>query len=259
MYWSYLPMYKNINPTLFILASTLLINGCSWNGNMSEKEFSYRESILTKAKNYGGLITLYRNKLKTKENDSVRLKLANAYYLSGDTESSLYFLEPIAHKNDEPVYLLKAKNLINNNNDAAARIAIDKLLAMSPRNAEAHNIKGIILANNGEFNKAKNSINQSRNLFISDEIAMNNLAVIAMLDKRYAEAVRILLPDYLAGKRGNFMLHNLVFSLVKINDKTYAKKIILAEKMAKYPDELILALSQINIPYQDKMTTESEK
>ncbi|HDL6963599.1 TPA: tetratricopeptide repeat protein [Yersinia enterocolitica] len=252
-------MYKNINLTLVILASTLLINGCSWNSNMSKKEFSYRESILTKAKNYGGLITLYRNKLKTKEDDAVRLKLANAYYLAGDTESSLYFLEPIAYKKDEPVYLLKAKNLINNNNDAAARITIDKLLTMSPKNAEAHNLKGIILANNGEINKAENSINQSRNLFISDEIAMNNLAVIAMLDKRYAEAVRILLPDYLAGKRGDFMLHNLVFSLVKIDDKKYAKKIILAEKMAKYPDELILALSQINAPYQDKMTTEREK
>ncbi|HFR4114890.1 TPA: tetratricopeptide repeat protein [Yersinia enterocolitica] len=226
---------------------------------MSKKEFSYRESILTKAKNYGGLITLYRNELKIKENDTIRLKLANAYYLAGDTESSLYFLEPIAHKNDEPVYLLKAKNLINNNNNLAARIAIDKLLSMSPKNAEAHNIKGVILANNGEINKAEESINQSRNLFISDEIAMNNLAVIAMLAKRYTDAVRILLPDYLAGKRGNVMLHNLVFSLIKIGDKKYAKKIILAEKMVKDPDELILALSQINAPYQDKFTTYSEK
>lgn len=252
-------MYNNINPSLIILASTLLINGFSWNSNMSKKEFSYRESILTKAKNYGGLITLYRNELKIKENDTIRLKLANAYYLAGDTESSLYFLEPIAHKNDEPVYLLKAKNLINNNNNLAARIAIDKLLSMSPKNAEAHNIKGVILANNGEINKAEESINQSRNLFISDEIAMNNLAVIAMLAKRYTDAVRILLPDYLAGKRGNVMLHNLVFSLIKIGDKKYAKKIILAEKMVKDPDELILALSQINAPYQDKFTTYSEK
>ncbi|HHL2499863.1 TPA: tetratricopeptide repeat protein [Yersinia enterocolitica] len=252
-------MYKNINPTIIILASTLLINGCSWNGNMSEKEFSYRESILTKAKNHGGLITLYRNKLKIKENDTIRLKLANAYYLAGDTESSLYFLKPIVHKKDEAIYLLLAKNLINNNDDAAARIAIDKLLAMSQKNAEAHNIKGIILANNGEITMAEKYINQSRNLFISDETAMNNLAVIAMLDKRYTEAVRILLPDYLAGKRGSFMLHNLVFSLVKIDDKKYAKKIILAEKMAKDPDELILALSQINAPDKDQFPSERKK
>lgn len=252
-------MYKKIRNTIIISAFTLLTSGCSWNNDMSKKEFSYRESILTKAKNYNGLITLYRNKLKIKEDDTIRLKLAHAYYLAGDSESSLYFLEPISHKKDEEIYLLKAKNFIKNNNDIAARIAIDKLLAISPKNAEAHNIKGVILANNGELNQAKNSINQSRNLFISDEIAMNNLAVIAILDKRYTEAVRILLPDYLAGKKDTFMLHNLVFSLVKIDDKKYAKKIILAEKMAKDPDELILALSQVNAPYKDNFATESGK
>lgn len=178
-----------------------MINGCSWNNGMSKKEFSYRESILTKAKNYNGLITLYRNELKTKEDDDIRLKLANTYYLAGDTKSSLYYLSPIAHKPNESIYLLQAKNLINNNDDTAAKVVIDKLLVISPKNAEAHNIKGIIFANNGEINNAKNAIEQSRNLFISDETAMNNLAVIAILDERYSDAVRILLPDYLAGKK----------------------------------------------------------
>lgn len=252
-------MYKNSRRILIIFIFTLLINACSWNRDMSKKEFSYRESILTKAKNYGGLITLYRNKLKIKEDDTFRLKLSNAYYLAGDTESSLYFLKPITHKKDESIYLLQAKNLINKNDISTASIVINKLITMSPKNAEAHNMKGIILASNGEINEAKKSINQSRNLFISDEIAMNNLAVIAMLDKRYTEAVRILLPDYLAGKRGSFMLHNLVFSLVKIDDDKYAKKIILAEKMAKDPDELILALSQINTLDKDNLIAVSEK
>ncbi|MFV8801420.1 tetratricopeptide repeat protein [Yersinia sp. LJYL362] len=252
-------MYKNSRRILIIFIFTLLINACSWNRDMSRKEVSYRESILTKAKNYGGLITLYRNKLKIKEDDTFRLKLANAYYLAGDTESSLYFLEPIAHKKNESIYLLQAKNLINKNDDATASIVINKLITMSPKNAEAHNMKGIILASNGKINEAKKSINQSRNLFISDEIAMNNLAVVAMLDKRYTEAVRILLPDYLAGKRGSFMLHNLVFSLIKIDDDKYAKKIILAEKMAKDPDELILALSQINTLDKDNVISVSEK
>lgn len=87
---------------------------------------------------------------------------------------------------------------------------------------------------------------------------MNNLAVIAMLDNRYTDAVRILLPDYLAGKRGRLMLHNLVFSLVKVNDKRYAKKIIIAEKMAIEPDELILALSQVNRPYENKTSMDIE-
>lgn len=252
-------MYKKANNVIMLAIFILLLNGCSWNNGMNQKEFAYRENILTKANNYGGLITLYRNKLKIKEDDIVRLKLANAYYLAGDTHSSLYYLAPIAYKRDESIYLLLAKNLINNNDNLGAKIVIEKLLAMSPNNAEGHNINGIILANDGEINKAEKAIEKSRNLFISDETAMNNLAVIAILDERYKDAVRILLPDYLAGKRGSLMLHNLVFSLIKLDDKQYAERIIIAEKMAKDPNELILALSQVSVPYQDKFSSEIQK
>lgn len=245
-------MYKKFNTVIIFSTVALLINGCSWNDKMSKNEFTYRESILTKANNYSGLITLYRNKLKIKEDDDIRLKLANAYYMSGDSKSSLYYLKPIAYKQSDSIYLLQAKSLINENNNTDAHIVINKLLATSPNNAEAHNMDGIILANNGEMAKAENAIERSRDLFISDETAMNNLAVIAILDNRYTDAVRILLPNYLTGKRNSLMLHNLVFSLIKLDDKQYAKKIIIAEKMTKDADELILALSQVNNPYQDQ-------
>ncbi|HDL8432718.1 TPA: tetratricopeptide repeat protein [Yersinia enterocolitica] len=238
-------MNKKISITITALLFTVVLNGCSTHNSISSKEFYYRESILLKANNYPGLITLYRDKLKLKEDDSVRLKLANAYYLTGDIKSSLYYLRPISHKENASIYTLQIKNLISNNDNAAAKIVVNKLLAISPNNAEAHNLNGIILANDGEINKAEAAIEKSRSLFISDEIAMNNLAVTAMLDDRYSDAVRILLPDYLAGKRGSLMLHNLVFSLVQLGDTQYAKKIIVAEKMAENPDQLILALSQV--------------
>ncbi|EOI7470795.1 tight adherance operon protein, partial [Yersinia enterocolitica] len=203
-----------------------------------------------------GLITLYRNKLKVKEDESIRLKLANAYYLTGDSKSSLYYLQPISHKENASIYMLQAKNLINNNNNDEAKIVVSKLLAISPNNAEAHNLNGIILANEGEIHKSEIAIEKSRALFISDEIAMNNLAVVAMLDDRYTDAVRILLPDYLAGKRGRLMLHNLVFSLVQLGDIQYAKKIIVAEKMSDNPDQLVLALSQVASLRPESLTRE---
>ncbi|EPR6547135.1 tight adherance operon protein, partial [Yersinia enterocolitica] len=215
-----------------------------------------RESILLKANNHAGLITLYRNKLKVKEDESIRLKLANAYYLTGDSKSSLYYLQPISHKENASIYMLQAKNLINNNNNDGAKIVVSKLLAISPNNAEAHNLNGIILANEGEIHKSEIAIEKSRALFISDEIAMNNLAVVAMLDDRYTDAVRILLPDYLAGKRGRLMLHNLVFSLVQLGDIQYAKKIIVAEKMSDNPDQLVLALSQVASLRPENLTRE---
>ncbi len=49
------------------------------------------------------------------------------------------------------------------------------------------------------------------------------------------------------------MLHNLVFSLVQLGDTQYAKKIIVAEKMAENPDQLILALSQVTNLRQERL------
>ncbi|UXD26624.1 Flp pilus assembly protein TadD, contains TPR repeat [Yersinia enterocolitica] len=248
-------MNKKLNTIMIFLIFTFILSGCS-NNNVSNKEFYYRESILLKANNHAGLITLYRNKLKVKEDESIRLKLANAYYLTGDSKSSLYYLQPISHKENASIYMLQAKNLIDNNNNDGAKIVVSKLLAISPNNAEAHNLNGIILANEGEIHKSEIAIEKSRALFISDEIAMNNLAVVAMLDDRYTDAVRILLPDYLAGKRGRLMLHNLVFSLVQLGDIQYAKKIIVAEKMSDNPDQLVLALSQVASLRPESLTRE---
>lgn len=248
-------MYNKFKSILAISLFTFIITGCSSN-NLSKKEFSYRESNLLKANNYGGLISLYREQLKTKENDAVRLKLANAYYLAGDSQSSLYYSKPIVDKENESYYILQTKNLINSNDNVAAKIAVKKLLAISPKSSEAHNLHGIILANDGETHQAKIAFEQARTLFISDETAMNNLAVVAMLDERYTDAVRILLPDYLAGNKNPQLLHNLVFSLIQLGDTAYAKKIIIADKMATDPDELILALSQVSHLRQEKLSSE---
>lgn len=50
------------------------------------------------------------------------------------------------------------------------------------------------------------------------------------------------------------MVHNLVFSLIQLGDTQYAKKIIVAEKLAENPDELVLALSQVSHLTQEKLS-----
>lgn len=90
-------MFKAIKSAMAISIFIFLINGCTSN-TISKKEFSYRESLLVKANNYGGLINLYREKLKIREDDTVRIKLANAYYLAGDSKSSLYYLQSVSDK-----------------------------------------------------------------------------------------------------------------------------------------------------------------
>lgn len=242
-------MFKTIKSTMAISIFIFIINGCKSN-TFNQKEFTYRESLLLKANNHGGLINLYREKLKTREDDTVRIKLANAYYLAGDSKSSLYYLQSVTDKKTEYFHLIKTKNLINQNETIAAEIAVKELLTIAPNNAEAHNLNGIVLADSGDMQKSEKAFEQARALFITDEIAMNNIAVVAMLDNRYTDAVRILLPDYLAGNRNSQILHNLVFSLIKLGDTQYAKKIIIAEKIATEPDELLLALRQVEHLHQ---------
>lgn len=60
-------MNKKISITITALLFTVVLNGCSTHNSISSKEFYYRESILLKANNYPGLITLYRDKLKLKK------------------------------------------------------------------------------------------------------------------------------------------------------------------------------------------------
>ena len=75
--------------------------------------------------------------------------------------------------------------------------------------------------------------------------------MIAMLDKRYQDAVGILLPQYLRGRKQEQLLHNLVFSLVKVGDIRYAKNIIQNEGLSSNPDELVDALARITATGED--------
>ncbi|WP_261373935.1 tetratricopeptide repeat protein, partial [Yersinia similis] len=155
------------------------------------------------------------------------------------------------------IYLLQIKNLINKGDNSGATTVLHRLLSIAPHNPEAHNLKGIILANSGDTAGAHNAIIQSQALFIQEDIARNNIAVISMLEKRYKDAVKILLPDYLSGKRNSLILHNLVFALIKIGDTRYAKNIIEAERLSDNADELVLALSQVDsLPQEQSVIRE---
>lgn len=94
------------------------------------------------------------------------------------------------------------------------KIVVNKLLVILFDSVEVYNLNGIILVNDGEINKVEVVIEKLWFLFILDEIVMNNLVVIVMFDDCYSDVVRILLFDYLVGKRGSLMLYNLVFLLV---------------------------------------------
>ncbi|WP_159565999.1 tetratricopeptide repeat protein [Budvicia diplopodorum] len=238
-------MSKLISVSL-ALAFCLLLSGCHSLQSIDDKSLTYKEDILLSAKNYNGLIDLYRSWLKQKEDSTIRYKLANYYYLVGDGKSSLYYLQPLMEKPDDAIYLLQAKNLIALKEYDKAMHVTDMLLQRNPENGDAYNLKGIALAESGRLTDAKTAIERSRELFIADDVAINNLAMIAMIDNRYDDSVRLLLPQYLRGRKGDRLLHNLVFSLVKVGDTRYARDIIESEKLSDNSEDIIEALNQVN-------------
>ncbi|MEW5558786.1 tight adherance operon protein [Enterobacter asburiae] len=238
--------------TTVILLCLFTLGGCANQRPASRAELTTQEDILLKSKNYSGLISLYRGWLKNKEDSAVRLKLSQYYYQIGDYSSSLLYLQPLATSADPNVPILQAKNMIAMGDQAQAIRVTDRMLQHDPRSAEAWNLRGIAMALSGKLPESVQAIQKSRDLFIADEVAINNLAMVALLDRRYQDAVSLLLPQYLRGQRQPRLVHNLVLALVKVGDTRYARDIIQSEGLSGYPDEVVDALEQIG-PLQKGM------
>lgn len=231
---------------MLLTLTIVLLSGCVTQPLKTESDINYQEDILLKAKNYNGLITMYRSWLKKNDTPESRLKLSRYYYLAGDYKSSLYYLQPLNMSKDMRVSILQAQNMIALGDYGPAIRVTDRMLQQGPNNAEAFNLRGVALALSGKPGEGKRAIERSRELFIADDVAINNLAMIEMIDGRYQEAVGLLLPQYLRGKKQMQILHNLVLSLVKVGDRRYARNIVENENLAKDPDALIDALGSIS-------------
>lgn len=214
----------------------------------------FRESILIKANNYQGLLQLYRERLKEKDDPETQLKVAECYYMLSDYEASRYFLKPLLNHPElkEKAYLLQAKNLLDTGDKQGALQAVNKVIAKLPKDGAANNIKGIILAEQGDFNGALNSFNIARKELVDDEVVMNNMAMIAILREDYSQAIEYLMPIYNRGNNSNKIVHNLIFALVK--DKRYedVEAILKKEKMTENLNDLIESFDSISSIVEEK-------
>ena len=236
-----------------VLGMLILVSGCQpvnyrYDGSsgVDNRKIADKERLLLKTKNYESLIAINRDALKKKEDPEVRFRLAEYYYLAGNYNSSLHYL--LVSLNNNPsarVYLLQSKNLAAQQNYDAALKFVDMVIHKEPANGEALNLRGIILAQKGDLKQAMNAFKQGRNAFYPEEKAINNIALIHIADRRYSQAIQLLLPVYLRGYRDNHLTHNLIFALVKAGDLRYAKEIVKRENITRYPDTLIAALFEV--------------
>ena len=90
-------------------------NSASGGQKYTAQQMIEKEKFLESSNDYRGLISLYRDILKQREDDTVRYKLAESYYLVGDSKSSNFYLQPLNNKTGgkliNDVQLLQIKNI----------------------------------------------------------------------------------------------------------------------------------------------------
>ncbi|HDR0614311.1 TPA: tetratricopeptide repeat protein [Pasteurella multocida] len=247
-------MFFKFTKKIVFVSLALSVVGCATHSqqgmaqkSMSSEAITAKETLYESTQNYSALISLYRDVLKAKEDPSIRYKLAKTYYQRGDSKSSLLYLTPLLNDNTKlatQAKILQIKNLIQLNNFQEAISVANELLLKSPNEGEVYNLRGIAYAQNGNLVNARNDINKAREFFINDNVAINNLAMLNIINGDFNNAVSLLLPQYLNGIKNSRLIHNLVFALVKNGDLDYAKDIIVKERLNTSPDDLINALKK---------------
>ncbi|EAA4084671.1 NrfG protein [Salmonella enterica subsp. salamae] len=227
---------------VFILFCTvsLLSGGCSLYSQKKNNTPQQLE-LLKSSKNYGALIEIYREKLKSNENSENRYALSYYYYSSGDCLSALQYIAPISEGNmRNRVLFIRSLVACEKYNDAI--IQANSSLRLNPNNYDLLNLRGVAEALSGKTQAGRKSIQMARDLFIRDKTAINNLAMIEIIEGHYDKAVKILLPLYQNGCKDLTIVHNLVYSLVKSGYMVYAQNIIEKEKLSDDADSLIKSL-----------------
>ncbi|ROP59622.1 tight adherence protein D [Enterobacter sp. BIGb0383] len=229
------------------LLSICLISGCQRSA-FDEQSVDHRqkEYLLSKVNNYQGLISLYREKLSQNEHRDTRYRLAELYYQVEDYESSRHYLKPLLdNAQEEKGWLLESKNLLEMGKAEEALAALERVQRLAPESGEAWNLRGVLLAQSGDFPQAEQAFGEARLRFVDDKIVLNNLAMLAIMQENYMAARDYLMPLYARGNISQKMLHNLVFVLVKLKDFQGAEEILRQEKMVDERDGLLESLARI--------------
>ncbi|ECJ2263189.1 tetratricopeptide repeat protein [Salmonella enterica subsp. salamae] len=223
---------------IFFLAS------CNTSKGLDNNE---KEYILTKVNNYQGLIQFYREQLSKEDTPDVRFKLCETYNKVNDIPSSQSCLHELL--NNAPTdksYLLAARNYLVLEDDDSALLMVTEALKKEPRNGEAYNIRGEILARKGNYDDAKRDFEKARELFVAEELVNNNLAMLAILQQDYSLAYSYLMPLYSRGYNSPQILHNLIFVLIKRGDYVTADSLMRQNSLDESTGELISRLADVN-------------
>ena len=231
---------------MVVCSMLLFVVGCQNSTLKYDVNEQQKIYINETTKNYGGLIELYKQRLQRADTEDTRHKLARAYYQSNDFQAVKRVLEPIIKKtkNDGILILYGHVESRLGHNDTALEY-LNKAIEINSKNGEAYNVKGIVLLKKRQYDAARYAFNEARENFYDENKVTNNLAMLSILNKDYSEAYKQLNILYTKGYRDPTILHNLLFTLVKLDKMQLAKSFCLAHKLSNEPDILVQELKRI--------------
>ncbi|MGF1726084.1 tetratricopeptide repeat protein [Photobacterium nomapromontoriensis] len=200
----------------------LMLSACSQHvGNHNDIAIAEME----KAGNTQGMIAYYKSELQTdSDNPSLYQKIAQLYYSNHDLESAEFYAnhsQKIAEP-DQHLFLLMGKIYDDSGKYTDALEAFDQSELQGNSSAELYISRGIVLSKLGQYLQAEEQFNTARLNGYNDIAVKNNLAVLYLLQRRYAEAADILLPLLPYAKDNQRLKVNLSIALIKVGDKERA-------------------------------------
>ncbi|CZF80683.1 MULTISPECIES: tetratricopeptide repeat protein [Grimontia] len=211
----------------YVFAATLIVGCTSSSPSQYVKENG--EDILINSGNYSALIKRYENQLQDDPSATTRFKLASAHYKLGDTEAATFQLSQISPRelDSAELALLRANVFLDQGKLTLAEQHANTAIRKKKGLGEAHNLKGLILAEQGKFADATFAFETARKNHYNDAAIKNNLAMMAILKGDYNEAISILSPLVQAGRADDKAKANLLLAYAKAG-KTRAFSQLLA-------------------------------
>jgi tight adherence protein D len=209
----------------FIAVIILILTGCTTMSNTANNSTVDMEKV----KNYPGLINEYKNRLALDSNDfNTMFKLANVYYLSGDIESSAFYVNYIVDNGSEnsEVYYLLGKVLDDRGEIKKSIRALSRAESLGYTDPDLNVRLGIVLGKNHNFERAEKQFKEARIKGYDDFSIKNNLAVIYLAQNKYKEVIDILLPLYNIYNNNVTINANLSVALIKIGDYEQAYEVL---------------------------------
>lgn len=246
---------------ILLLIYIIFLSACA-SPSVSQKEqlsneasYETKEKVLIQSGNNESLIELYKTELVKKQDEEILLKLVEVYIAVGDIESASFYLDEVevSDENVSTVTLMKGKvHLAQGEIDSAYR-KIQTAMSTKDFFPEAENLMGLILAEKGDYDGARQYFLLAKKHYYSDLITKNNLAVLDLIEGNYQKVIEELSPIYLKSEADTKIMSNLVLAFAKLG-KFKEVESILKEQGYKQDqiESIFLALRKVDSKLSDE-------